>query len=282
MTLADQSTDQLDSPDAFARNALDLRENIDLHGNLDLHGKRAAERGNPSFVWRAGQERRLEMILAWASQQYHRSLGKVLIDGCGVGMYVKALLPYAEEVHGIDIEPEHLDLAAKAVPQAMLQLAACEELPYPDHYFDVLLSHEVIEHVRDDRAAAAEMVRVLKPGGRAIIFAPNRLYPFETHGHYWQGEYHFGNTPLINYLPDLLRNYLAPHVRVYTAARLRFLFLGEPVRVVHHTQVYPGYDNIVARKPKLGKLIRRVTYGLELSPLAAFGISHLLVLEKIG
>ena len=130
------------------------------------------------------------------------------------------------------------------------------------------------------RAAAAEMARVLKPGGRAIIFAPNRLYPFETHGHYWQGEYHFGNTPLINYLPDGLRNYLAPHVRVYTAARLRFLFLGEPVRVVHHTQIYPGYDNIVARKPQLGKLIRRVTYGLELSPLAAFGISHLLVIEK--
>jgi SAM-dependent methyltransferase len=282
VTLAEQSTDPLDAPDAFGHNALDLRATIDLHGNLDLHGKRAAERGNPSFVWRAGQERRLEMMLAWASQQYHRSLGKVLVDGCGVGMYVKALLPYAEEIHGIDIEPEHLELAAKAVPQAKLQLAACEQLPYPANYFDVLLSHEVIEHVQDDRAAAAEMVRVLKPGGRAIIFAPNRLYPFETHGHYWQGHYHFGNTPLINYLPDPLRNYLAPHVRAYTAARLRFLFLGEPVRIVHHTQIYPGYDNIVARKPELGKLIRRVTYGLELSPLAAFGISHLLVIEKIG
>ena len=31
--------------------------------NLDLHGERAALRGNPSFVWRAGQNRRLEMIL---------------------------------------------------------------------------------------------------------------------------------------------------------------------------------------------------------------------------
>jgi len=270
-----------DSSDALGRHALDLREDIDLHGDLDLHGKRAAERGNPSFIWRAGQERRLEMILSWASQQYHRSLGKALVDGCGVGIYVKALLPYTDEIHGIDIEPEHLEIAAQSVPQAKLQLAACEMLPYPDNYFDLLLSHEVIEHVRDDRAAAAEMVRVLKPGGRAIIFAPNRLYPFETHGHYWQGEYHFGNTPLINYLPDPIRNYLAPHVRVYSAARLRFLFLGEPVRVVHHTQIYPGYDNIVARKPELGKLIRRITYALEFSSLAAFGISHLLVVEKV-
>lgn len=278
--MSEQSIDQPDSSEVLGRHSLDLREDIDLHGDLDLHGKRAAERGNPSFVWRAGQERRLEMILAWASQQYNQSLGRTLIDGCGVGMYVKALLPYTDEIHGIDIEPEHLELAEQAVPQAHFQLAACESLPYPDNYFDFLLSHEVIEHVQDDRAAAAEMVRVLKPGGRAIIFAPNRLYPFETHGHYWQGEYHFGNTPLINYLPDVLRNRLAPHVRVYTAARLRFLFLGEPVRVVHHTQIYPGYDNVVARKPKLGKFIRRVTYGLELSPLAAFGISHLLVLEK--
>ena len=33
---------------------------------LDLHGERAALRGNPSFVWRAGQDRRLNMILHWA------------------------------------------------------------------------------------------------------------------------------------------------------------------------------------------------------------------------
>lgn len=249
--------------------------------SLDLHGERAALRGNPSFVWRAGQDRRLNLMLTWATRGGDQALGKVLVNGCGVGMYVKALLPYAETIFGIDIEPQHLEYAAQAAPQAKLQLAACEALPYPDHYFDMVLSHEVIEHVQDDRQAAAEMVRVLKPGGRALIFAPNRLYPFETHGHYWQGAYHFGNTPLINYLPDPLRDYLAPHVRIYTAARLRFLFLGEPVRVVHHTQIYPGYDNLVARKPELGKLIRRVTYALELSPLTAFGISHFLVVEKV-
>jgi SAM-dependent methyltransferase len=144
----------------------------------------------------------------------------------------------------------------------------------------MILNHEVIEHVEDDRATAAEMVRVLKPGGRAVIFAPNRLYPFETHGHYWNGVYHFGNTPLINYLPDLVRDRLAPHVRAYTAEGLRSLFLGLPVRVVRHTQIYPGYDNLLYRRPALGRLLRRVTYALEQSPLTRFGISHLLVLEK--
>jgi SAM-dependent methyltransferase len=249
--------------------------------DLDLHGERAALRGNPSFVWRAGQNRRLEMILRWGQTLPGPNLGDVLVDGCGVGMYVKALLPYSAKVCGIDIEAEHLEMAVQTTPQAQLQLAAAEALPYRENYFDLVLSHEVLEHVQDDRAAVAEMVRVLKPGGRAIIFTPNRLYPFETHGHYWRGVYHFGNTPLINYLPDPLRNQLAPHVRAYRATGLRRLFLGQPVRIIHHTQIFPGYDNLVARRPALGRWLRRLTYALEHSPLTTFGISHLLVVEKV-
>lgn len=254
----------------------------DLTENLDLHGERAALRGNPSFVWRAGQDRRLTMILRWARTDTQPTLGRVLVDGCGVGSYVKALQPYAEQVYGIDIEPEHLARAVANAPQAALQIAAGEHLPYPANYFDLILSHEVLEHVQDDRLATAEIARTLKPGGRAVIFVPNRLYPFETHGHYWQGVYHFGNTPLINYLPDGLRNRLAPHVRAYTAGGLRNLFIGQPVRIVQHTQIFPGYDNIVQRRPGLGKWLRRITYALEQSPLAIFGLSHLLVVEKVG
>lgn len=245
--------------------------------SLDLHGERAALRGNPSFVWRAGQERRLQMIRAWSPARVERAL----VNGCGVGMYVRALQPYAGQVFGLDIEGEHLRRAVENAPGAVLQLARGEQLPYPDDFFDLILSHEVLEHVQDDRRAAGEMARTLRPGGRAVIFVPNRLYPFETHGHYWRGDYHFGNTPLINYLPDPLRNRLAPHVRAYTRRGLLALFAGHPVRVRHFTQIYPGYDNIAARKPGLGRLIRAITYGLEQTPLAAFGISHLLVVEKV-
>ena len=257
-----------------------------LTGTLDLHGERAALRGNPSFVWRAGQNRRLNMILRWATQDGAAGNGetriaRVLVDGCGVGSYVNALQPYADLVCGIDIEAEHLELAVEHAQGAHLQLAAAEQLPYPANFFNLVLSHEVIEHVQDDQAAAAEMVRVLKPGGRAVIFAPNRLYPFETHGHYWRGHYYFGNTPLINYLPDGLRNYLAPHVRAYTTHGLLALFRGQPVRIIHHTQIYPGYDNLVYRRPRLGQWLRRITYALENSPLTCLGISHLLVVEKV-
>lgn len=242
-----------------------------------LKGERAARRGNPSFVWRAGQERRLRLILDAAP----RPLDRVLVDGCGVGMYVNMLQPHGAELYGIDIEAEHLLVAAEELRGAHLQQARGESLPYADDTFDLILSHEVLEHVHDDRMAAAEMVRTLRPGGRAVIFVPNRLYPFETHGHFWRGVYYFGNTPLINYLPDIWRNRLAPHVRVYHTSDLLSLFLGLPVRVVQHTRIFPGYDNLIRRYPGPARLLRRATYSLERTPLAAFGISHLLVAEKV-
>lgn len=236
---------------------------------------RAADRGVPSLVWRFGQDRRLDMIRQWAALDG----AQVLVDGCGIGAYVRKLQALADQVIGLDIEEERVREGSRITSN--LHVGACEYLPYRDRTFDVVLSHEVLEHVQDDRLAAAEMVRVLKSGGRAVIFAPNRLYPFETHGHYWRGRYHFGNTPLINYLPDPLRNRLAPHVRAYTAAGLRRLFDGLPVRVVYHSQIYPGYDKLSARRPGLGRLLRRATYALENSPARGFGLSHLLVVERL-
>jgi SAM-dependent methyltransferase len=235
--------------------------------------EKAALRGNPSFVWRAGQERRLTMVRRHVPLE-----GAALLDvGCGIGMYTSAFQPYTSEVFGIEIEQPRAQQAAEtgtAVAQAM-----GETLPFAANTFDVVFSHEVLEHVRDDRRAVEEMVRVARPGGHLVIFVPNRLYPFETHGIYWRGEYHFGNKPFVNWLPNVLRRRLAPHVRAYTVRGLRHLFEALPVRVKAHTQIYPGYDNIVARHPKVGRAVRRLTYAMERTPLRRFGLSHFLVLE---
>lgn len=239
------------------------------------HSELAALRGEPSYVWRAGQERRLQMIARWAKLQD----ACILIDGCGVGMYASQIRRrYTPHVEGFDIELARVREAQRDTPHAVV--AAAEAIPYPDNSFDTILSHEVIEHVADDRKTASEMVRVLKPGGRIVIFAPNRWYPFETHGHYWRGEYRFGNTPLINYLPDIWRNKLAPHVRAYTARGLHRLFQGQPIRVIVHQRIYGGYDNIIARLGSKGRLLRDILYRMEGTPLDILGLSHLLVVEK--
>jgi SAM-dependent methyltransferase len=233
-----------------------------------------AERGAPSYVWRAGQERRLVMIRRWCDTRGAR----ILVDGCGLGAYAARLLEDSPHVYAFDIELERAAVALQRAPRT--HVAAAEALPYPHDSFDVILSHEVLEHVQDDRAALVEMARVLRPGGRAIIFCPNRWYPFETHGHYWRGVYHFGNTPLINYLPDVLRDRLAPHVRAYTRHGLTRLLDGLPLRVVHHSRIFGAYDNVIARWPGFGKVLRGVLHAAERTPLRVFGLSHLLVIEK--
>jgi len=195
-------------------------------------------------------------------------------------MYLQAMRAFSERVYGVDIDAERAAQTRQLLPN--IAVAPAEQLPFAQGSFDVVLLHEVIEHVGDDRQAIREAHRVLASGGRMVIFAPNRLYPLETHGIFWRGRYHFGNVPLINWLPGLLRNRLAPHVRAYTAGSLRRLFNGLEVTFVIHTQIFPGYDKIVTRQPWLGRLLRRLTYVLEGTPLRLFGLSHLLVAQKGG
>jgi len=165
--------------------------------------------------------------------------------------------------------------------KANIICAAGEGLPLVSGSVDFILSHEVLEHVQDDRQAVREMVRGLRPGGRIALFVPNRGYPFETHGIYWRGRYHFGNIPLVNYLPRRWRDRLAPHVRIYTTHDLQALFDGLPVKVISRTIIFGAYDNIIARRPAIGKALRSVLQWLERTPLRQLGLSHFWVIEKL-
>lgn len=238
--------------------------------------EKAALRGEPSYIWRAGQQRRLEMIVKAAG---HRLEGRILENGCGVGMYVEQLSPFGGEVIGLEYDFERASEARKN--SLHIINAAGELLPLPDSTFDLILSHEVIEHVQNDHAAIREMIRALTPGGRVVLFAPNRGYPFETHGIYWKGKYHFGNKIFVNYWPRALRDKLAPHVRVYSRHDLQNLFHGLPVRFVEKTIIFGAYDNIIARFGTLGKFLRGVLQFLEKTPLKLFGLSHFWVVEKL-
>jgi SAM-dependent methyltransferase len=246
---------------------MDCVETIDLN--------KAALRGEPSHVWRAGQERRLNMIRKAAGECMH---GRILDDGCGVGMYVSHMSGNGGQVFGLEYEYERVHEAR--VLSDLLVCGAGEGLPYPDGSFDLILSHEVLEHVRDDRAAVEEIVRTLRTGGRLVLFAPNRGYPFETHGIYWNRKYHFGNIPLVNYLPKRWRDKLAPHVRVYGQRDLECLFEALPVTVLERTVIFGAYDNIIARFGALGRTIRSILRMLERTPLRILGLSHFWVVEK--
>lgn len=238
--------------------------------------QKAALRGEPSYVWRAGQQRRLDMIVHAAGK---RITELVLENGCGVGMYVEKLTGLGSRVIGLEYD---LERAAEAkINSDEVINAAGEFIPLPSLTFDLILSHEVIEHVQDDRAAICEMIRVLKPGGRVVIFCPNRGYPFETHGIFWNKKYYFGNKLFVNYLPRALRNKLAPHVRVYSKKDMHQLFDGLRVKFIERTIIFGAYDNIIARFGGAGKVLRKILQFLEKTPIKIFGLSHFWVVEKL-
>jgi SAM-dependent methyltransferase len=231
--------------------------------------------GNPSYVWRFGQERRLEMLRRYIPLEDAR----VLDIGCGLGAYVRRFSDFTARAYGMDIDHSRCALGASRGVHG-LTVGVGEALPFAGGVFDGVLLNEVIEHVTDDRETLREALRVTRPGGRVVIFAPNRLYPMETHGIYLGKRYVFGNIPMVNWLPDPLRNRLVPHARAYTRAGLQRLTQGLPARWLDWTVIYPGFDNIIERTAVLGKVLRKTMYTLEHTELRRFGLSHLLVLER--
>jgi len=236
--------------------------------------KRAAL-GHPSQIWTRGLERRLELMSRCVGLE-----GKRILDiGCGVGAFVRRLREFSPEVYGVDVDAQRVTEGAREVPN--LALAVGEHLPFADKTFDVVLLHEVLEHVTDDQGTLREAGRVLAPGGRVVIFCPNRLYPLETHGVFLGRRYVFGNIPLVNYLPDSLRGRLVPHARAYTMGGLRRLYRRAGLRPLVHTYIFPGFDHLGARRQWLGRALPALLHPLEATPLRIFGLSHFVVLEKV-
>jgi ubiquinone/menaquinone biosynthesis C-methylase UbiE len=236
---------------------------------------KAIRLGHPSYVWRNGQDRRLNLI-----RHYVELRGKRILDvGCGLGMYVSRFRQFSDDVYGVDIDPDKVAQASEWLPN--LRVSAAESLPFDDNTFDVIFLNEVIEHVDDDRQTIREAYRVLAPGGHAVIYAPNRLYPFETHGFFFAGKYHGPcDLPVLaNWVPDVVRNYFAPHVRIYTQGDIKALFEGLDVELVVLSHIFPGCDNW-AERGLFGQLLRQILHAAEETPLRQFGISHFVVARK--
>jgi len=109
----------------------------------------------------------------------HRpSRGARILDvGCGTGELAPPLLRLFPDVTylGVDLEESHLErarLRSRDVgDRARFQRDDAMRLSFPDAQFDVAVSRHVLQALPDARVALAEMVRVLKPGGRLHLLA---------------------------------------------------------------------------------------------------------------
>jgi ubiquinone/menaquinone biosynthesis C-methylase UbiE len=129
--------------------------------------------GHPSYVWRFGQDRRLDLIRRYAQLDGMR----ILDVGCGLGTYVRKLRTFSEQVYGVDIDPDKVSQAQEQLEH--IHLAPAEELPFADAYFDVVLLHEVLEHEADAWSSLCPIVciplrRMVCTGVENTILATSR------------------------------------------------------------------------------------------------------------
>lgn len=105
--------------------------------------------------------------------------GPVLEVGGGQSGLTQLLYPGASVVN-VDID-EHLGRAeANHRPGTHFVCGDAARLPFADHAFGCVTLFDLIEHVPDDRAAASEILRVLRPGGTILLSTPNDRwrYPY--------------------------------------------------------------------------------------------------------
>ena len=230
----------------------------------------------------------LQKRLDWISAVAGPLRGKSVIDcGCGAGEYVRALTNLGADAWGIEYSAEKIGEAVRlgGLPEGRVAVGDIEAIEFADDHFDVALINEVLEHVPNDDAGIREVHRILKPGGVAVVFSPNRLYPFETHGvslrsggqvpHY---------VPLVPYVPVRL-GLFQYWARNYWPWELRALIRTGGFSIERCAYVWQTFENISGHQPRLiaalRPLLRAIARALESTPgLRAFGVSQLIVARK--
>jgi exopolysaccharide biosynthesis WecB/TagA/CpsF family protein len=225
--------------------------------------------GGPAAYGSYGVRKRIEKIDEMLDLE-----GKHVLDlGCGNGCYTAELARRAASVCGVDIQRPHLKAFQQPIPRVQ---AAGENLPFASESFDVVTMIEVLEHTRNEERVLKECFRVLKPGGFAVLFVPNKLYPFESHPchirHFSMGR----NIPLISWFPDSLRKRLC-HARIYTRRKLLSLAKSAGFQTRGSGCIFPPLDSFPL---PCKDFYRRAARRLEKTPAAKFGVSLYAILQK--
>jgi ubiquinone/menaquinone biosynthesis C-methylase UbiE len=115
-----------------------------------------------------------------------------LLDaGCGTGMMalrIAARYPSCT-VHGVDISPKMIAVARRdaetQVPAVDFRVGSITDLPYPNAFFDVVITNIMYHHLdlAEKRRAVSEIARILKPGGRYVSaeFGPRARNMLQRH-----------------------------------------------------------------------------------------------------
>lgn len=102
---------------------------------------------------------------------------KVLEVGCGQGLFLARLVKHYGVIGtGIDVSSKSIEYARRNYVNDFInyQVADGVKIPFKNNTFDFVVTFDVLEHIEDQKRAVKEMLRVLKPGGRLLIYTLNK------------------------------------------------------------------------------------------------------------
>lgn len=127
-----------------------------------------------SHWWHIGRRKILAGFVEDICRRVTDRRPRILDVGCGTGANLLMLSKYGE-AEGVDISEDALAFCRERGLDKV-KLGAAEELPYEDGTFDLVTAFDVVEHMDDDLAGLSEMRRVLRPGGRVLLFVPTFMF----------------------------------------------------------------------------------------------------------
>lgn len=127
-----------------------------------------------SHWWHIGRRRILEGFVEDICNRVTDRRARILDVGCGTGANLIMLSKYGD-AEGVDVSEDALAFCRERGLDKV-RLGAGEALPYEDGTFDLVTAFDVVEHMDDDLAGLSEMRRVLRPGGRVLLFVPTFMF----------------------------------------------------------------------------------------------------------
>jgi len=124
--------------------------------------------------WFYGRRKIIEGFVERICREIAKRKPRILDVGCGTGANLQMLSQFGA-AEGVDVASEALDFC-RARGLARVRQGAAETLPYEDASFDLVTGLDVVEHLDDDLSGLREMHRVLRPGGRALLFVPAFMF----------------------------------------------------------------------------------------------------------